>query len=193
MERRDDYLEIADLVNRWLFRDTGRFEDLAGLFHPDAEIEVSWFKGAAADFIRASKERGAGGPGSKHLIGMPVVEFCGARAISETNVVIAIDRGPARLGCVQHGRFLDRVERRGGPWRLSKRVCVYDQGWLVGCGQPTEEERAIMAARPHLCAALAAALESLGASFGRELPVKGSALEQRLREEDLLWLGGGGA
>jgi hypothetical protein len=35
-------------------RDLGRWNDMRDCFHPDAQVRVSWFRGSAEDFIKAS-------------------------------------------------------------------------------------------------------------------------------------------
>jgi hypothetical protein len=49
-----DRMDIADLMTGWIHRDLARWDDLRTLFHPDGEIEVTWFEGKASDFVDAS-------------------------------------------------------------------------------------------------------------------------------------------
>ena len=49
-----DRMDIADLMTGWIHRDLAQWNDLRTLFHPDGEIEVTWFEGKASDFVDAS-------------------------------------------------------------------------------------------------------------------------------------------
>src|SRR6202043_2358692 len=83
-----DRMDIADLMTGWIHRDLAQWDDLRTLFHPDGEIEITWFEGKASDFVDASMRMGASDLRTKHLITSPVVAFNGYKAVVETNVVI---------------------------------------------------------------------------------------------------------
>lgn len=82
MSRVEDRLAIADLLTGWLHRDNGQWDELAALFHEDATISVTWFSGAARDFVAASRDHGAGSARNKHLIASPYVTFHGDRTLA---------------------------------------------------------------------------------------------------------------
>ena len=109
-----DRMDIADLITGWIHRDLAQWDDLRTLFHPDGEIEVTWFEGKASDFVDASMRMGASDLRTKHLITSPVVAFNGCKAVVETNVVIIGENLKLGLGCAGHSRFYDLVEKR---WR----------------------------------------------------------------------------
>jgi hypothetical protein len=77
-----DRMDIADLMTGWIHRDLAQWDDLRTLFHPDGEIEVTWFEGKASDFVDASMRMGASDLRTKHLITSPVVAFNGCKAAS---------------------------------------------------------------------------------------------------------------
>ena len=129
-----DRLDCMDLIQAWgLYRDQGRWPELLDTFHANGTIAVTWFKGPFADFVEASKRAAANAKSlSKHLIGSPFVTLQGDRAIAETSVSIL---GRATLEGVlvdniSYGRFLDRVERRSGRWRIAERVAIYEKDRL---------------------------------------------------------------
>ncbi|RDV04673.1 nuclear transport factor 2 family protein [Undibacter mobilis] len=129
-----DRLDCMDLIQAWaLYRDQGRWAELLDTFHPDGIISVTWFKGAFPDFVEASKRAAVRSTSlSKHQIGWPLVTLRGDRATAETSVTI---HGRAALDGilvdnVSYGRFLDRLERRAGRWRLAERVAIYEKDRL---------------------------------------------------------------
>ncbi|MGW7069436.1 nuclear transport factor 2 family protein [Streptomyces sp. NPDC054855] len=135
-----DQQDIADLMTGWIHRDLGEWDRLKGLFHPDGRIEITWFEGRAYEFVDASARMGESAFRTKHLITAPVVTFSpdGTRAVSETNAVIIGENVDLRLGCNGQNRFIDRLEKRDGVWRISDRKSVYDFGsftYPVGIGR----------------------------------------------------------
>lgn len=129
-----DRLDCMDLIQAWaLYRDQGRWAELLDTFHPDGTIAVTWFKGAFADFVEASKRAAVGSKSlSKHQIGWPLVTLRGDRAMAETSIAI---HGRATLDGVlvdnvSYGRFLDRLECRAGRWRIAERVAIYEKDRL---------------------------------------------------------------
>jgi hypothetical protein len=122
-------LACADVIISWgLYRDQGRWPELLSTFHSDGEIAVSWFRGPFTEFVEHCKR---GGP-SKHLIMAPLVKVHGERATAETTIVILVRQaieGQA-VDMTSRSRFLDRLERRNGEWKILERAAVYEQDRL---------------------------------------------------------------
>ena len=128
-----DRQSCGELIQLWgLCRDQGRWADLLGTFHADGEIAVSWFRGPFADFVARCRQSHEAGNRSKHLIWPSTVQVAGDRALAETNVAIlvrqVIEGVPTDL--TSNARFLDRLERRGGNWRILERAAVYERDRL---------------------------------------------------------------
>ena len=125
----EDKIACAELIQAWgLYRDQRRWPELLDTFHPEGEIAVSWFRGPFRDFV----ERCKGGGPSKHLIWPPVVRIKGERALAETSIVIGVRQtieGVA-VDMTSRARFLDRLERRRGRWRILERAAIYEQDRL---------------------------------------------------------------
>jgi hypothetical protein len=68
---------------------------------------------------------------SKHLLWPARVTVNGDRALAETNVAILVRQTIAGVAVdlTAHGRFLDRLERRGA-WRMVERATVYEKDRL---------------------------------------------------------------
>lgn len=119
----------ADVIVSWgLFRDQQRWPELLSTFHPEGEIAVSWFRGPFGAFVDHCKRSGP----SKHLIMAPLVQVNGERATAETSAVILVRQSIEGLAVdmTSRTRFLDRLECRGGEWKMLERAAVYEQDRL---------------------------------------------------------------
>jgi hypothetical protein len=125
----EDKYACAELIQAWgLYRDQRRWNELLSTFHPEGEIAVSWFRGPFQEFVEQCKRAGP----SKHLVFPAVVRVAGDRAVAETNVVILVRQAIEGLAVdmTARARFLDRLERRDGVWRILERAAVYEQDRL---------------------------------------------------------------
>ena len=183
-----DRLQIADLINGWIYRDLGQWDNLLELFHADGTIEITWYKGPFPKFVERSKQMGASALRTKHVIGMPVVTFNGDKCIVETNAMIIAENVDLALGCTVHNRFYDLAEKRDGQWKLSKRQAIYDMGGFNFPSQVVDIDPAIVARYPREYAALAYLLEVSGFPLQGVFATRGSALEQAIRLEAQTWL-----
>ena len=127
-----DKAACAELVQAWGFaRDQGRWADLLDIFHPDGRIHVSWFMGAYADFVERCRQN-HGRTKSKHLLWPARVTVNGGRALSECNVAILVRQTieGVEVDLTSTSRFVDRIEQRGGRWRIAERATIYEQDRL---------------------------------------------------------------
>ena len=136
-----DRQAIADLMQRyartldWLDDDGQR-----GCYWPDAEIDYGLLADAEIAygfFPRPRRRLPAGGDGDRARIG-PALAHAGraARLVHRARRRRSRDlrhlRGATRqedgtlAGNLFGGRYLDRFERRGGEWRVAKRLYVLD-------------------------------------------------------------------
>src|ERR1700752_584905 len=116
----EDKLACAEIIiSRGLYRDQRRWPELLSTFHPDGEIAVSWFRGPFAEFVEHCKRGGL----SKHLIMAPLVQVNGDRATAEPPIVILVRQSIDGLpvDTTSRARFLDRLERRSGAWKVLER------------------------------------------------------------------------
>ena len=182
-----DREDIAELVNKWMLRDLGRWDELLEIFHPDGSIEVSWFEGRFSDFIEASKRMGKSNLRSKHLIGTPVIRGRGDRAISEVNAVIVLSNSVIPLGCDAHSRLFDLAERRDGVWKLLKRYCIYDMAHFTFPAGMVDIDMS-ESSYPREYAAMAFLLDRSGFPLKRIMPTRGSDIEAKIRAAADQWL-----
>ena len=71
-------------------RDRGWWEQMADCFAPDSTVNMSWFNGTGAEFVKESRRMSSGGWGgqSVHRLSPPAVRAAGDRALAELPLVI---------------------------------------------------------------------------------------------------------
>lgn len=185
-----DHQQLNDLMNGWMHRDLGEWDQLRDLFHPDGTIEITWFEGLGSDFVNGSMRMGASDLRTKHLIASPAITFneAGDKAILETNAIIIAENVKLNIGCECHNRFYDLAEKRDGVWKLFHRQSVYDIGTFTFPLGPVEIDQAIVTKYPREYAALAYLLEQSGFPLGRVFATRGSELEAKMKVEGKRWL-----
>jgi hypothetical protein len=129
----EDEQQIESLLFRWGHaRDSDDWGALAGCFHDDATIHISWISGPAKEFVarsRAMAEARKPGHHIKHLIAGPWIRINGNRAFSRCHVnlyIRAIFDGH-EFDLRSWSRFIDLLEKRDGVWRIAKRTAVYEK------------------------------------------------------------------
>jgi 3-phenylpropionate/cinnamic acid dioxygenase small subunit len=132
----EDEHQITSLLIRWGHaRDNDDWETLAGCFHEDATIHISWISGPAKEFIARSRAMAAArkpGEHSKHLISGPWIRVSRDRAFSrcQVNLYIRTTIDSHEFDLQSWFRFFDLLERRGNVWRIVKRTAVYEKDRL---------------------------------------------------------------
>ena len=186
-------LACTDLIVSWgLYRDQRRWPELLTTFHPDGEIAVSWFRGAFMQFVEHCKR---GGP-SKHLIMPPLLRVNGDRATAETTIVILVRQNIEGLAVdmTSRARFLDRLERRGGGWKILERAAVYEQDRLDPVA-PSEAfarmmQQAQVAQYPEPYRYMALRLAAAGRPLAEPVHYDGAPHTQALAVGYAAWLAG---
>jgi SnoaL-like domain len=107
-------------------RDLGRWNDMRDCFHPDAQVRVSWFRGSAEDFIKASIDM-ASRMVNRHRLAPIHVVLSGNRAVATLSAIVEI---PTRLEEVDmmlliYARFVYRAEKRRDEWRILSFDAIY--------------------------------------------------------------------
>jgi SnoaL-like domain len=132
----EDEHHIASLLIRWGHaRDSDDWDTLAGCFHDDATIHISWISGLAKDFVARSRAIAtARKPGDhiKHLMAGPWIRVNRDRAFSRchANLYIRTTIDGYEFDLQSWVRFFDLLERRDGVWRIVKRTAVYEKDRL---------------------------------------------------------------
>ncbi|MBS2532019.1 nuclear transport factor 2 family protein [Catenulispora sp. NF23] len=191
-DRLADRQAISDLMTGWIHRDRQDWDTLATLFHEDATLRVMWFSGRAHDFIEGSRRMAEGPLRTKHFIGNPTIAFACDRAFVETNAILLADHTELGIGATVHVRFLDRVSRRAGTWRIERRDAVYDLGGFTypfgPAAAPDIDADALRERHPREYASLAYLIESSGIAVTGTFPIRFSEQERAILSEGHAWL-----
>jgi hypothetical protein len=129
----EDEHQIASLLVRWGHaRDSDDWETLAGCFHDDATIHISWISGPAKDFVARSRTMAAArkpGEHIKHVISAPWIQVNRDRAFSRchANLYIRMNLDGHEFDLQSWLRFFDLLEKRDNVWRIVKRTAVYEK------------------------------------------------------------------
>jgi SnoaL-like domain len=146
----EDRAAIRDLVEDWaVWRDAGDWERFATVWHDDGVMMATWFQGAAADFIRVSREGFERGVRILHFLGGTSLDLSGdhTRAIAQTKMTITQRTDVHEVECdvVCTGRFYDFLEKRDGRWGMVLRQPIYEQDRLSpvsgGAGPALDSQR----------------------------------------------------
>ena len=100
---------------------------LSSIVWPDAEIDYGFFKGSGEEWVRAFMpiERAAGRP--FHIVVCEQLEVRDAYAEAESLGFSVTRETTAEGGTAVRqywGRYLDRLEKRGREWRISRRTFI---------------------------------------------------------------------
>src|SRR3954453_18891342 len=118
----------AELIQAWgLYRDQGKWPQLLATLTPGGQIAVSWFSGPFREFVDRCTNSFNAGQRSKHHIFPSLVRVAGERAVAETNIAILVRQkiGGVLTDMTSYARFLDRLERSAGAWRIVERTAIY--------------------------------------------------------------------
>ena len=126
--------EIKDVHLRYCRANDRRDEALMrGCFHPDAVIELP-DPIDLETFIAMGRKVLGGYIVTWHNTGNQLVEVDGDVAWAEhyttsSHRIAASDGGPER-DLIAFGRYVDRMERRAGEWRIARRAMIVDYNRL---------------------------------------------------------------
>lgn len=146
--------ELSALINRDRIRDCvarlARGEDrrdaelISGCFWPDAKVDLGVFIGSFADYLAWVVPGAPTIPVTLHTLGQSVIELRDDVAAIETHVTAyhRIDMGGQERDIVLGGRYLDRMEKRGGQWRIAHRTMLYD--WLSDFGKSADWRQGLL-------------------------------------------------
>lgn len=151
-ERVADRLQIQDVMYRWC-RSVDRLDRDAMLdvFHPDAIDSHGPYIGPVDGLVDWIFERHKPIPFSSHFIGNLLIEFASpdvalvesyvrtiqhypAHAKSQLSQLTGGAKGPddQAMDMFTSSRYLDRMERRDGVWKIAHRTLIQDWKQIVG-------------------------------------------------------------
>ncbi len=124
-----DRLAIMDRLCRYARGiDRCDLDTLLDVFWPGATADFGQGEGPAADWARATVNALAGMLRTQHFLGNMIVDIDCDRAEAETycRAYHEVEGPDGRIVMEVGGRYLDRLEKRGGEWRIASRRYVMD-------------------------------------------------------------------
>jgi SnoaL-like domain len=123
---------IAQVIARYARAiDRMDWELLRSCYHPDAVEDRGRYSGPVDGFVEWLRSTLGALDSTWHLVGTPLIELDGDVAWVETYCLGVQRLQPDADGHaeVRHipCRYCDRFERRGGDWRIARRVAVYEE------------------------------------------------------------------
>jgi ketosteroid isomerase-like protein len=95
---------------------------IASAYHPDGIDEHGYAVNAGPEYARwANQVHAAGSAVNQHHLTTHVCEIDGDMAHCESYVIVALLDRDGRQARVLCGRYVDRLERRDGSWRIAVR------------------------------------------------------------------------
>ena len=146
--------ELSAIVARENIRDClarlARGEDrrdaalISECFWSDAAVEFGIFAGTFDAYLAWVTPGAPSIPVTLHTLGQSLIELSGDKAAVETHVSAyhRIDFGETEHDVFLGGRYLDRMERRDGQWRIAHRTMLYD--WMKDLGVSVDWSQGLM-------------------------------------------------
>ena len=148
-------LAIAEIILRErTARDSALWEEMSSYYHPQSEVEVSWFRGSGAEFVERTKlqyeaTRTRTDEAERinfHEMGAPIVVVRNDRAIAETACTLHSFFPLDGIACKNTGfvRLMWRAQRLYGNWLIAGLRCMYIRDLITPCnpGQSPHIEQA---------------------------------------------------
>ncbi|GLR83418.1 nuclear transport factor 2 family protein [Bradyrhizobium iriomotense] len=145
-EKLTQYLDreaIRDCIYRYC-RGVDRADEatLRSAYWPDATDRHGVYSGPVEGFFLWAREVFKSGARNVHQVGNILIELVGPTRAAVETYFLALQRGPGQDGVVRQfliaGRYCDLFEKRGGEWRVARRIVAFD--WLEEQAVPTESE-----------------------------------------------------
>jgi SnoaL-like domain len=146
--------EMQTLLHREHIRDCiarlARGEDrrdaelISACYWPDSTSDYGVFFGTFDQYLAWVVPGSPAIPVTQHVLGQSIIELQGDTAKVETQVTSyhRVVMGTEERDTVVGGRYLDRLEKRGGAWRIAQRVMLYD--WFQDLGVSSDWSKGIM-------------------------------------------------
>ena len=194
-DRPPDCYQIRQLIENWvLWRDSGDWDRLGSIWHPEGRMATTWFQASANDFIARSRLAWNAGMKVYHTLGGSSIDVRSSRAIAQTRMHItqraSVDGVMVDVDCL--GRFWDAFERRGERWGLLLRQPIYELDRISSV-----DPQAGLALDPELLARfpegyrhLAYVQTLLGFEINPNLPGTRGPEVEALQERGQRWLSG---
>ena len=113
-------------------------------YWPDSITDYGVFAGSFEKYLEWVVPGSPAIPVTQHVLGQSFIDLKADVARVETHVTSyhRIDTGTEHRDTVIGGRYLDRLEKRDGDWRIANRTMLYD--WFQDFGLAVDWSRGVM-------------------------------------------------
>lgn len=117
---------------------------ITACYWPDSITDYGVFAGSFDEYYAWVIPGSPAIPVTQHILGQTLIELDGEVALTETHVTSyhRVNMGTEERDTVIGGRYLDRLEKRGGEWRIAQRTMLYD--WFQDFGQSVDWSQGVM-------------------------------------------------
>jgi len=114
-------------------RDQEWWDRWSDCFAEDSVVDLSWFTGSGAEFVRLTRLRSADGAWGRHRLSPPAVQVNGDRAWAELplGIEFRISVGGVEADLVSYCRSQYRAQCREGTWRISRITSIYERDGIT--------------------------------------------------------------
>lgn len=117
---------------------------ISASYWPDSITDYGVFAGSFKEYLAWVVPGSPAIPVTQHVLGQSYIELKGDSARVETQVTSyhRVNMGEEERDTVIGGRYLDRLEKRGGEWRIAERTMLYD--WFRDFGVSVDWSKGVM-------------------------------------------------
>lgn len=119
-------------------------ELISASYWRDSITDYGVFRGSFDEYLAWVVPGSPAIPVTQHQLGQSFIELDGDSALVETHVTSyhRVDMGSEERDTVIGGRYLDRMEKRDGEWRIAQRTMLYD--WFQDFGTSVDWSQGVM-------------------------------------------------
>jgi hypothetical protein len=117
---------------------------ITGAYWPDSITDYGVFAGSFAEYLAWVVPGSPAIPCTQHVLGQSFIKLEGESARVETQVISyhRVNMGTEERDTCIGGRYLDRLEKRDGEWRIANRMMLYD--WYEDFGVAIDWTQGVM-------------------------------------------------
>jgi hypothetical protein len=137
--------KIRDCIARLARGEDRRDADaIRAAYWPDSVTDYGVFRGSFDEYLAWVVPGSDAIKVTQHVLGQCVIELAGETARVETHVnsYHRVDFGTEERDTLIGGRYLDRLEKRQGEWRIAERTMLYD--WYQDFGRSIDWSQGVM-------------------------------------------------
>ncbi len=114
-------------------RDRGWWNQMADCFAENSKINMSWFTGSGAEFVKASRQMSGRGDYAVHRLSPPAIRTHGNRALAELPLTIEfrVSIVGVEATLASNARSQYRVECSDEVWRIAGITSIYERDTLI--------------------------------------------------------------